>query len=62
LSDNGQDGDTLRNRLKGAINAMEEYKQKKSRNNKKTGDDEILRKISAVKSKPDRRNPGLMPI
>ncbi len=60
LSDNGQDGETLRKRLSGAINAMDEYKKKKSQSVKKTGDDEMLRRISAMKSKPDRRNPGLI--
>jgi len=62
LSDNGQDPDTLRKRLSGAINAMEEHKNKKNQGGKKTGDDDILQRISNIKAKPDRRNPGLMSI
>jgi len=61
-SDNGQDTETLRKRLNGAMEAIVEYRQKKGQNDKKTDDDEILRRISSVKAKPDRRNPGLMPI
>ena len=61
-SDNGQDTETLRKRLSGAMEAIVEYRQKKGQNSKKTDDDEILRRISSVKAKPDRRNPGLMPI
>jgi len=61
LSDNGQDVETLRKRLTGAIGALAEYNSKK-RQGSKTLDDEQLRKISAVKGRPDRRNPGLMPI
>ncbi len=62
LSDNGQDIETLKGRLAGAIAALEEYNNKKLSRNTKTLNDEQLRKISSVKTKPDRRNPGLMPI
>ncbi|MGA2916527.1 MAG: DNA primase [Sedimentisphaerales bacterium] len=62
LSDNGQDIETLKGRLTGAITALEEYNNKKLSQKSKTPDDEQLRKISAIKAKPDRRNPGLMPI
>lgn len=62
LSDNGQDVETLKMRLAGAIGALEEYNNKKLSRKAKALDDEQLRKISSVKSKPDRRNPGLMPI
>ncbi len=60
LSDNGQDVETLRKRLNGAMEAMEECRNKKSQTGKKADDDEILKRISALKAKPDRRNPGLM--
>ena len=62
LSDNGQDIETLKGRLTGAITALEEYNNKKLSQKPKTLDDEQLRKISSIKTKPDRRNPGLMPI
>ena len=62
LSDNGQDIETLKGRLAGAIAALEEYNSKKLGPRTKIMDDEQLRKISSVKTKPDRRNPGLMPI
>jgi DNA primase len=62
LSDNGQDAETLKKRLTGAIGALEEYNNKKLGQKAKALDDEQLRKISSVKAKPDRRNPGLMPI
>jgi DNA primase len=62
LSDNGQDIETLKRRLSGAIGALEEYNNKKLNQRAKVTDDEQLRKISSVKAKPDRRNPGLMPI
>jgi DNA primase len=62
LSDNGQDVETLKRRLEGAIGALEEYNNKKLNQKAKVLDDEQLRKISSVKAKPDRRNPGLMPI
>lgn len=62
LSDNGQDIETLKRRLAGAIAALEEHNSKKLSQKTKTVDDEHLRKISSVKTKPDRRNPGLMPI
>jgi len=61
LSDNRQGLEKLRQRLHGAIEALLEYKQKKEAAYKKTKDDEILQRISALKSKPDRRNPGLLP-
>jgi DNA primase len=61
LSDNGQTNETLRNRLAGAIEALSEYNSKKQQASR-TLDDQQLRKISSVKGKPDRRNPGLMPI
>lgn len=61
LSDNGQDMETLRRRLNGAIDALNEYKHKKDADYKKTKDDEILRRISAIKTRTDRRNPGLLP-
>ncbi|OQA02490.1 MAG: hypothetical protein BWY69_01070 [Planctomycetes bacterium ADurb.Bin401] len=61
LSDNGQDMDTLRRRLNGAIEALNEYRQKKDANYKKIKDDEILKRISAIKARTDRRNPGLLP-
>jgi DNA primase len=60
LSDNGQDMDKLRSRLSGAIDAMLEYKHKQNINLNKTKDDDILQRISAIKSRPDRRNPGLI--
>jgi DNA primase len=63
LSDNGQDIETLRKRLNGAMNALAEYKEKKPTiSASKTIDDERLRKITSIKTKPDRRNPGFMPI
>jgi DNA primase len=62
LSDNGQDIETLEGRLAGAIAALEEHNSKKLSQKTKTVDDEHLRKISSIKTKPDRRNPGLMPI
>ncbi|MCX5633228.1 MAG: DNA primase [Phycisphaerae bacterium] len=62
LSDNGQDIETLKERLAGAIAALEEYNSKKLSQKTKTPDDEHLRKILSVKTKPDRRNPGFMPI
>ncbi|MDD5133777.1 MAG: DNA primase [Phycisphaerae bacterium] len=63
LSDNGQDIETLRKRLNGAMNALAEYKGKKPKiSASKTIDDERLRKITSIKTKPDRRNPGFMPI
>ncbi|PKL47712.1 MAG: DNA primase [Planctomycetes bacterium HGW-Planctomycetes-1] len=62
LSDNGQDVETLRKRLNGAMEAMEECRNKKSQTGKKTNDDEMLKRISDIKGKPDRRNPGLMRI
>ena len=62
LSDNGQDVETLKRRLNGAIEALEEYNNKKLGRKAGAPDDEQLRKISSVKAKPDRRNPGLMPI
>lgn len=60
LSDNRQDMETLRNRLNGAVNALNEYKHKKDSSYKKTKDDDILQRISVIKSRPDRRNPGLI--
>jgi DNA primase len=60
LSDNGQDMDTLRRRLSGAVEALIEYKRKQEPNYTKIKDDEILQRISAIKARPDRRNPGLM--
>ena len=60
LSDNGQDMDTLRRRLSGALSAVEEYRDRKNLNVKKRDDGELLQRISAIKSKPDRRNPGLI--
>ncbi len=60
LSDNGQDMDKLRSRLSGAIDALLEYKHKQNINPNKTKDDEILQRISAIKSRPDRRNPGML--
>jgi DNA primase len=62
LSDNGQDVETLKRRLSGAIGALEEYNNKKLGQKAKALDDEQLRKISSAGAKPDRRNPGLMPI
>jgi DNA primase len=62
LSDNGQDVETLRKRLNGAMEAMDEYRNKKGQADKKTDDSEMLKRISDIKAKPDRRNPGLMPI
>jgi DNA primase len=62
LSDNGQDVETLKRRLEGAIGALEEYNNKKLSQKAKILDDEQLRKISSAGAKPDRRNPGLMPI
>jgi antitoxin component of MazEF toxin-antitoxin module len=62
LSDNGQDIETLRKRLNGAINALAEYKEKKPINASSEIDDERLRKITSIKTKPDRRNPGFMTI
>ncbi|MBU1259842.1 MAG: DNA primase [Planctomycetes bacterium] len=62
LSDNGQNVETLRKRLNGAMEAMDEYRSKKGQTGKKTDDDEMLKRISDIKAKPDRRNPGLMPI
>ncbi len=62
LSDNGQDVETLKGRLNGAMTALEEYNNKKLNQKSGTVDDERLRKITAIKGKPDRRNPGLMPI
>jgi DNA primase len=59
LSDNGQDVETLKTRLVKAIAALEEYNNKKR---PKILNDENLRKISSGGAKPDRRNPGLMPI
>ncbi|MBN1787425.1 MAG: DNA primase [Sedimentisphaerales bacterium] len=61
LSDNGQDVETLRKRLAGAVNALAEYNIKKEQTPDDLSDEE-LRKITSVKGKPDRRNPGLMPI
>jgi DNA primase len=60
LSDNGQSAETLRSRLSGAIDALLEYKHKKNMNFKKTKDDEILQRISAIKARPDKRNPGML--
>jgi hypothetical protein len=66
LSDNGQDIETLKRRLDGAINAMEDYKYKQEKNTggRKMDDDEIRQRISAkkanIKTKPDRKEPGLM--
>jgi DNA primase len=60
LSDNGQDMDKLRSRLSGAIDALSEYKHKQNMNVKKTKDDEILQRISAIKARPDKRNPGML--
>jgi hypothetical protein len=60
LSDNGQGPDKLRSRLSGAIDALLEYKHKQNINFTKTKDDEILQKISAIKARPDKRNPGLI--
>lgn len=60
LSDNGQDTEKLRSRLSGAIDALLEYKHKQNINFRKTKDDEILQKISAIKARPDKRNPGLI--
>ncbi len=60
LSDNGQDIETLKNRLSGAMNALEEYNNKKLSQGAKVTDDRHLRKISSAGAKPDRRNPGLM--
>jgi DNA primase len=62
LSDNGQDVETLKKRLTGAIAAIEEHNNKKLGQRAKIPDDEHLRKISSAGAKPDRRNPGLMPI
>jgi DNA primase len=62
LSNNGQDFDTLKRRLDGAINAIKEYNSKKQSRTAKIADDELLRKISSAAAKPDRRNPGLMSI
>ena len=60
LSDNGQDMETLRKRLSGAIEALKEYRYKKESGPKKTQDAEMLQRISAIKARPDRRNPGLI--
>ena len=62
LSDNGQDIETLKRRLTGAVIAIEEYNSKKLSQKTKALDDEQLRKMSSAGAKPDRRNPGLMPI
>lgn len=60
LSDNGQDMDVLRSRLHGSVEALIEYRDKKDSTYKKTKDDDILKRISAIKARPDRRNPGLL--
>jgi len=60
LSDNGQNPETLRSRLSGAIDALLEYKHKQNMNFRKTKDDEILQRISAIKARPDKRNPGML--
>ncbi|MEN6383671.1 MAG: DNA primase [Phycisphaerales bacterium] len=60
LSDNGQDMDTLRRRLSGAVEALIEYKRKKDSNYTKVKDEDLLQRISAIKARPDKRNPGLM--
>ncbi len=60
LSDNGQDTETLKSRLSGAISALEEYNSKKLGRKPKVLDDEQLRKISSAGTKPDRRKPGLI--
>ena len=62
LSDNGQDVETLKKRLTGAVIAIEEYNSKKLSQKTKALDDEQLRKMSSAGAKPDRRNPGFMPL
>ena len=62
MSDNGQDVETLRKRLNGAVNALVEHKEKTQIQTTNVIDDERLRRITSVKAKPDRRNPGFMPI
>jgi hypothetical protein len=62
LSDNGQDIETLRRRLNGAVNALVEHKEKTQIQTTNVIDDERLRRITSVKAKPDRRNPGFLPI
>ena len=62
LSDNGQDIETLKKRLTGAVIAIEEYNSKKLSQKTKALDDEQLRKMSSAGAKPDRRNPGFMPM
>ncbi|OHB52681.1 MAG: DNA primase [Planctomycetes bacterium GWF2_42_9] len=60
LSGNGQDMDTLRRRFNGALDALMEYKRKQDSNYTKTKDDDILQRISSIKARPDRRNPGML--
>jgi DNA primase len=60
LSGNGQDMEVLRRRFNGALEALVEYKRKQDSNYKKTKDDDILQRISAIKARPDRRNPGML--
>jgi DNA primase len=62
LSDNGQDVETLKKRLTGAVAAIEEYNSKKLSQKTKAPDDEQLRKMTSAGAKPDRRNPGFMPL
>jgi DNA primase len=62
LSGNGQDIETLRRRLSGAVNALVEHNEKTKIQTTNVIDDERLRRITSVKAKPDRRNPGFLPI
>ncbi|MCD4832031.1 MAG: DNA primase [Anaerohalosphaeraceae bacterium] len=62
LSDNGQLSDVLAKRLKGAVAVICEHKAKISGGHKTEDEDSKLRSITDKKTRPDRRNPGMISI